>query len=609
MPTPLLARWHLLLGLAVVACVAGVEVLPLSAEPRQGIAMHGNPKHAASINHWPYVNPNAPKQGRITLGEVGSFNSLNPLIYKGESVSGVREYVYESLLARSADEPFSLYGLIAETVDMPDDRGSVTFNLRAAARFSDGVPITADDVIFSHALLRDKGWPFMRTAYSKVASVERLGDRAVRFVFAPGADREAPLIMGLMPIVPKHKTDPETFERTTLAPPVGSGPYRVSRVDPGRAVTYSRNPDWWARDLPLARGRYNFDEIKIEYVRDGTALFEAFKSGQIDVRVEDNPTRWLEGYGFPAVLDGRIIKRELATRLPAGMSALVFNARRPPFDDARLRRAMIELYDFEWINRSLFGGLMRRTESFFERSELSSFGRPADAQERTLLAPFQSVVREEIMSGAEALPVSDGRGNGRVLMQAAVKRLTDAGYVLKDGRIVDPRTVKPLTFEVLTQSRGQERLIQSYAKVLAQIGISLSIRQVDSAQYEARIKEHAFDMIQTTWDQSLSPGAEQLNRWGSDAADRSFTRNYAGIKSPAADAMIAAMVAARTRAELVSSVRALDRVLRSGDYVIPLHHLPKVWVAHWAHLAGPDGPLDTATNAGFSLDTWWSTRP
>jgi peptide/nickel transport system substrate-binding protein len=598
--------------LLLVPCLVGIVLLGagfVQAEPQGAIAMHGAPKHAADMRAWPYVNPEAPKQGRVTLGEVGSFNSLNPLIYKGESVSGVREYVYESLAVRSADEPFSLYGLIAETIDVPEDRRSATFTLRAAAQFSDGAPITADDVIFSHALLRDKGWPFMRTAYSKVARVERLGDRAVRFIFAPGADREAPMIIGLMPIVPKHKTDPETFENTTLEPPLGSGPYRVTRVDPGRAVIYSRNPAWWARDLPVARGRYNFDEIKIEYFRDGTSLFEAFKSGQIDVRTEDNPARWSEGYGFPAVLDGRVIKRELTTRLPSGMSALVFNTRRAPFDDPILRRTLIELYDFEWINRSLFGGLVRRTESFFERSELSSVGHAADAEERALLAPFGAVVRDEIMAGASVLTTSDGGGTVRGAMQAAVLRLTAAGYRMQGRYIVDPRTKQPLSFEVLTQSRGQERLIQSYAKVLGQIGITLTIRQVDSAQYEARIKEHAFDMIQTNWDTSLSPGAEQLNRWGREAADRAFTRNYAGIKSAAVDAMIGAMAEARSREDLIRATRALDRVLRSGDYVIPLHHLPKVWVAHWAHLVGPDRTEDAGTNAGFNLDTWWSTRP
>jgi peptide/nickel transport system substrate-binding protein len=570
--------------------------------------MHGTPKHAASMAHWPYVNPQAPKQGRITLGVFGSFDSLNPLIFQGESVSGVREYVYESLMARGADEPFSLYGLIAETIDVADDRSAVTFTIRRAARFSDGQPITADDVIFSYRLLLEKGWPFMRRLYTTVASAERVSDYAVKFNFVPDIGREAALLMGLMPIVPKHAVNPETFERTSLEPPVGSGPYRVTKVEAGRSVVFSRNRDWWARDLPIMRGRYNFDEIRVEHFRDHTAMFEAFKSGQIDIRTEDDPTRWLEGYRIPAVADGRILMREIETRLPASMSALVFNTRRPPFNDAQLRRALIGLYDFEWINKSLYGGLMRRTESFFERSEFSSVGRPADERERVLLAPFPAAVRPEILVGHSVLPVTDGSGNARELLRSAMQVLTRAGYRLEGRNLISPGSGMPLAIEFLAQSRGQERLVQSFATVLGQIGIRLSIRYVDSAQYEARLKAQDYDMIQTAWTSSLSPGVEQLNWWSSAAADATSTRNYAGVKNPAADAMMAVLVAAETREAYTSSVRALDRVLRSGDYVIPLHHLPHVWVAHWAHLTAPALPAAAATNAGFTLDTWWTTR-
>ena len=602
-----LARWLPASLLFVSMLLASMFVGKVSAEPRPSIAMHGEPKHSVGFKHWPYVNPMAPKQGRVTLGVLGSFDSLNPLIYQGESVSGVREYVYESLMIRSADEPFSLYGLIAESIDVPADRSSATFALRKSARFSDGKPITADDVIFSYTLLLEKGWPFMRRTYKAVASAERLGDHAVKFVFQPDSGRELALLMGLMPILPKHAIIPETFERTSLEPPVGSGPYRVTRVEAGRSVVFSRNPDWWAKDLPVARGRHNFDEIRVEHYREDTAMFEAFKAGQIDTRSEDNATRWLEGYKFPAVVDGRVMKREIETRLPAVMSALVFNTRRAPFDDRQLRRALIGLYDFEWFNKSLYSGVMKRTESFFERSDLSSVGRAADDRERALLAPFPDAVRPEIMAGASVLPVTDGSGNARTLMQGAMRRLTDAGYRLEGQQMIDARTGKALAFEFLTQQRGQERLLQGFAKILSQIGITLTIRLVDSAQYEKRLKEHDYDMMQTAWNPSLSPGVEQLNWWSSAAADATSTRNYAGVKSAAADAIMAVLVAEETRDGLTSAVRALDRVLRSGDYVIPMHHLPRVWVAHWSHLAGPDVPSGS-TNAGFNLDTWWSTR-
>ena len=602
-----LARWLPASLLFVSMLLASMFVGKVSAEPRPSIAMHGEPKHSVGFKHWPYVNPMAPKQGRVTLGVLGSFDSLNPLIYQGESVSGVREYVYESLMIRSADEPFSLYGLIAESIDVPADRSSATFALRKSARFSDGKPITADDVIFSYTLLLEKGWPFMRRTYKAVASAERLGDHAVKFVFQLDSGRELALLMGLMPILPKHAIIPETFERTSLEPPVGSGPYRVTRVEAGRSVVFSRNPDWWAKDLPVARGRHNFDEIRVEHYREDTAMFEAFKAGQIDTRSEDNATRWLEGYKFPAVVDGRVMKREIETRLPAVMSALVFNTRRAPFDDRQLRRALIGLYDFEWFNKSLYSGVMKRTESFFERSDLSSVGRAADDRERALLAPFPDAVRPEIMAGASVLPVTDGSGNARTLMQGAMRRLTDAGYRLEGQQMIDARTGKALAFEFLTQQRGQERLLQGFAKILSQIGITLTIRLVDSAQYEKRLKEHDYDMMQTAWNSSLSPGVEQLNWWSSAAADATSTRNYAGVKSAAADAIMAVLVAEETRDGLTSAVRALDRVLRSGDYVIPMHHLPRVWVAHWSHLVGPDVPSGS-TNAGFNLDTWWSTR-
>jgi peptide/nickel transport system substrate-binding protein len=570
--------------------------------------MHGAPAHAAGLAHWPYANPNAPKGGRITLGITGTFDSLNPLTFRGEAAAGIRDYVYESLMVRAADEPFSLYGLLAERIEVPDDRSAITFHLRPAAAFSDGRPVTSTDVAFSLETLREKGWPFQRNYYRRVAGIETPSPRTIRFALAPNADgsfdRELPLILGLMPIVPKHRINAETFDQTTLEPPVGSGPYRVARVDAGRQLVFVRNQDWWARDLWFARGRFNFDEIRHEYFREETALFEAFKSGEIDSLTDTDPVRWATGYAFAAVEDGRIIKTSFQSRLPVGLSALAFNTRRDPFKDMRVREALTALFDFEWINKNLYGGMVRRTQSLFERSALSSFGVPADARERFLLAPFADAVRPAVLDGSYRLPATDGSGNNRANQQAAVRLLADAGYRLEGREMIHQATRKPLAFEVLANRRTQERLLLTWQRQLETVGIKMGVRLVDSAQYESRLKENDFDMVQTFWASSLSPGNEQTNRWGSISADASGTRNYAGVKNSAADAMIQALLAARSQEDFTSAARALDRVIRSGHYVLPLFHLPEVWVAHRSHLRGPRGP--STPNSGFDLDLWWS---
>lgn len=604
-------RWVKQLQVAVLGLACGLCcAFAVSAEPLHGIAMHGAPKHPAGMAAFPYVNPTAPKGGRLAQGILGTFDNLNPLIPKGESAAGVRGYVYESLMARADDEPFSLYGLIAATVDVPDDRRSITFTLRKEARFSDGQPVTVADVVFTHGLLKAKGWPFQRASYGKVQAVDTPGERQVRFVFKPeadgSADREMPLIMGLMPIVPAHRIVSDTFEQTTLEAPIGSGPYRISRIEAGRILVFQRNPDWWARDLAVTRGRFNFDEIRHEYFRDQTVMFEAFKTGEIDVFADGDPGRWSSGYDFPALTEGRVVKREFTTRLPAGMSAMVFNTRRPPFTDKRVRDALTLLLDFDWVNRNLYGGLYKRTQSFFERSALSSFGSPADARERELLKPFPDAVMPAILDGTARLPATDGSGNNRANQQAAIALLGQAGYRLDGRRMLHTASGKPLAFEFLAASRGQERLLLTYARALEALGIVMTLRIVDSAQFEARLKETNFDMIQTHWAASLSPGNEQLGRFGSASADQVASRNYAGVKSPAVDAMIAALLAARGHEDFTSAVRAYDRVLRSGSYVIPLFHLPNTWVAHRTTLQGPglDGP-GGGTNSGFDLDTWW----
>jgi peptide/nickel transport system substrate-binding protein len=570
-----------------------------SAQPVHAIAMHGVPRHPPGFTHFPYVNPEAPRGGRLVLGQQGTFDSLNPFVVKGRAASGLRNYVYESLLTRSGDEPFTLYGLIAESLEVPPDRGSVTFHLRPEARFADGQPITPEDVLFSHAFLKDKGYPYHREHYHKVAKAEKVGEHSVRFTFDAAGDREMPLIMGLMPILPRHAFDGEP----TLEPPVGSGPYRVDHVDAGRSITYRRNPDWWARDLPVNRGRFNFDEIRIEYYRDDTSLFEAFKAGEIDLRTEDDPVRWLEGYRFAAVADGRVVKNEFDTKVPAGMTGLVFNTRRPLFQDPRVRRAFILMFDAEWINRNLFNGLYKRTQSYFERSYLSAHGRPADGFELPLLLPFRDLVKPEVLDGTYRLPVTDGSGDNRANLQAAFDLLKEAGYSQSQGRLIKNGT--PLRLEFLAQTRWEERLMLSFARTLARLGIEMRIRQVDNAQYELRRTTFDFDMLQWTWPASLSPGNEQINRWSSRTAESEGSQNLAGASNPAADAMIAALLQVEAEPDFVAAVRALDRVLISGDYCIPLFYLPRAWVAYWSHLKHPA----VAPLGGFDLDAWWTDRP
>lgn len=586
-----------------IGLAAGLGAGPAGAtEPVHALAMHGAPKHGPGFSHFPYVNPHAPRGGRLVLGQQGSFDSLNPFIIKGVAGSRLRDYVYESLLARAGDEPFTLYGLIAESIELPPDRAYVVFNLRKEARFADGQPITPEDVLFSHAVLKEKGFPFHRSHYGKVAKAEKIGERSVRFTFSAAGDREVPLLLGLMPILPSHKLDAETFERTTLEPPLGSGPYRVAEAEPGRSIIYRRNTDWWARDLPVSRGRFNFDEVRIEYFRDESSLFEAFKAGAIDVRTEDDPTRWVDGYRFAAVTDGRVVKKELDVHVPSGMAALAFNTRRAPFQDQRVRRAFILMFDAEWINRSLFNGLYKRTQSYFERSYLSSHGRPADGYELDLLSPFRDLVKPEVLDGTYTLPVTDGSGDNRANLQAAFKLLTEAGYRLEDGHMAKDGV--PLKVEFLAQTRWQERLALSFAHTLRRLGIELDIRQVDSAQYESRRRTFDFDMLQWTWPASLSPGNEQINRWSSRLADSEGSLNLVGARNPAADAMIGALLRAEREADFIAAVRAFDRVLISAEYAIPLFHLPTVWVAYWRHLRHPP----TAPLAGLDIDTWWSAR-
>ena len=567
------------------------------------IAMHGSPLEKDGFAHFSYVNPDAPKGGEVRIGILGSFDSLQPFIVRGVPAQGLRDFLYESLLTRGLDEPFTLYGHIAERIEVPDDRSAITFHINPAARFSDGEPIDADDILFSWKTLRDHGRPNHRAYYKKVTKATRIDDHTVRFDLEAD-DRELVLILGLMPVLPSHALSEESFQKTTLTPPIGSGPYRIESVDPGRSVIYRRNPDWWAKDLGSSQGRYNFDRVRYDYFRDDAAMLEAFLSGKIDIRIEEDPSRWASGYGTRKKGAIELVRKEFDIGLPAGMNALAFNTRRNKFADPRVREAIINLFDFSWINENLYHGLYERTQSFFERSRLSSIGKPADAIETGLLAKFPDAVLPSVMEGSYRLPITDGSGHNRKNWRQALNLFNQAGYELKNGRLINKASGEQLAFELLAGTTVNERLFLAFSRDLARLGIDAQVRVVDSAQYQSRIKAYDYDMIQTRWPSSLSPGNEQIFRWSSKLADRQGTFNFAGVKNPAVDAMIDAMLAAKGEEEFESAVRALDRVLISGYYVLPLFHLPKQWVGYWTRLEHPE----KTSLFGYQLDTWWASK-
>ncbi|WP_084540021.1 extracellular solute-binding protein [Azorhizobium doebereinerae] len=595
---PRRSRHGLVSGL--LALIAAVLLAPSGAGAQDAaLAMHGRPLAAPGFSHFGYVNPDAPKGGRLTLSVLGTFDSLNPLVVRGSAAPVTRGYVIESLMVRGYDEPFTLYGLLARTVTTDDARSFVEFDIDPRARFSDGAPVTADDVLFSFGLLRDKGRPNMRLYYTKVATATAHGSR-VRFTFTE-PDRELPLIMGLMPVLPRHAVDAESFDQTSLAPPIGSGPYRVAKVDAGAEITLVRNPDYWARDLPVTRGLFNFDELRFTYFRDANTEFEAFKRGLVDARFETDPGRWQTGYDFPAVRAGLVVKETIPTGLPRPHYALVFNTRRAIFADVRVRRALIELFDFEWLDRNFYYNLYGRTAGFFDGSELSSLGRKADAAEMAILAPHGEALRADVLAGTYAPPVADGSGRDRARLKAALALFAQAGWELKAGKLRQVGSGAPFAFELMVTSREQERLALGFASQMQRAGVTVNVRVVDAVQFDARRNAYEFDMVPFTWSQSLSPGNEQAFYFGSAAADMPGTRNYMGAKSPAIDAAIAALTSAYTKADVTAAARALDRALISGAYGVPLFHAPGQWLARWTRIAHPARP----SLYGTLPETWW----
>ncbi len=563
-----------------------------------GHSMYGDLKYGPEFRHFQYVNPEAPKGGDVKLAAIGTFDTLNPFVLKGVPATGLGGTV-DTLTVASEDEPFSQYGLIAESIEMPADRSWVAFTLRPQARFHDGSPITVEDVIWTFETLKTKGHPFYRSYYAQVAKAEKVGERKVRFGFAPGDNRELPLIVGQLPVLSRAYWSKRDFEKTTLEPPLGNGAYRIESVEPGRSITYRRVKDYWAARLPVNVGRENFDSIRFDYYRDTTVAIEAFKGGEYDFRQENVAKNWATAYASPAVTHGLIKKEEIPNEVPTGMQAFVYNTRRPIFQDARVRRALAYAFDFEWANKNLFYGAYTRTRSFFSNSELASSGLPG-AEELKVLEAFRGKVPDEVFTREYQPPTTDGSGNIRDGAREALRLLGEAGWTIKGQKLVNAHG-EPMQFEVLLSDPTWERIALPFVKNLERLGVAARVRTVDAAQYEKRQDDFDFDVAVFVWGQSLSPGNEQRDFWGSEAAGTKGSRNLAGIKDPAVDRLIDLVVTAPDRASLVARTRALDRVLLWGHYVIPHWHIRAYRVVHWDKFSRPA----VSPKYALGFDTWW----
>jgi peptide/nickel transport system substrate-binding protein len=591
-------------GLALLA-VSALSLVPSAsvAEPRHAISMYGEPALPPDFVSLPYADPAAPKGGRIVFGETGGFDSLNPYILKGRAPWGVQSHVFETLMGRNWDEPFALYGLLAESVETGPDRDWVEFTLRPEARFSDGAPVTVADVIWSMETLAEDGLPRYANAWSKVASVEQTGPDSVRFTFSE-PDAELPLIIGLRPILKAADWEGVDFAESSLRVPIGSGPYRIGAFEPGRFIDFERNPDYWGRDLPFNRGQHNFDTIRYEYFTDAGVLFQAFSAGELSIFREGNAARWETDYGFEAVRSGEIVKAEIPHGRPSGMEGFVFNTRRPLFADIRVRDALIHAFNFEFINQTLNGGALPRRASYFANSALAMGEGSAGPEVAALLEPFAAGLASDALE-AYALPVSDGSPRNRANMRRAAALLAEAGWEIRDGELRNAAG-EPFAFEILLSSGQNEAAATLFADALRQLGITATVRIVDQAQYNDRRNSYDFDMILNAWNMSLSPGNEQMLYWGRNGVTEPGTRNYMGIDSPAAEAMIAAMLATRDEAEFVTAVRALDRVLTTGRYVIPLWFSDVSRIAHRATLRYPERLPVYGDWIGWLPEVWWS---
>lgn len=576
---------------------------------RNGIAMHGRPALTDNFNAFPYADSNALKGGRFNLGVVGTFDGFNPFVLPSmrTTVRGLfgdeqlGSLVFESLMVRSRDEPFTLYGLIADRVEINDARTEAIFHINTLAKFQDGSPIGVDDIIFTADLLKKHGRPPYNSYVKRIKKIEKLDSQTVRFIFDSQGDRELPLLIAsVLPVLPKHAIDPEKFAKNGLTPILGSGPYEIAKFEPGQRIIYKRNKNYWGKDLSVNRGINNFDEIRIEYYRNDNARFEAFKKGIIDVFIEEQPNRWRLSYDFPAVKEGKIIKEQFTTGTPAPMVGFVFNTRRSLFADQRVRQALSSLLDFEWINRNLFDNLYERTQGFWDGSALSSIGTPANELEIKLLAPYPHAVAKDVLEGLWHPIKTNASGVNRDASKHAWQILQELGFTRQNNQAYTP-SGQPFAFEIMTRSIEEEKIALAYQRALARIGVRVSVRSVDDSQYQTRLGTFDYDIIIARLSASLSPGNEQMRRWASFSRDMEGSFNYAGVANPAIDAVIKTMIEARSTEDFTSNVRALDRILISGYYYIPLYHLPYQLVARRSYIKHPQ----YTSLYGYRISTWW----
>lgn len=569
-----------------------------------GLALHDTPKYQSDFKHFDYVNPDAPKGGSLRLSSIGAFDSLNPFILKGMAADQVSSLVYQTLMESSLDEAFAQYGLLAESVMVADDNSSVTYKLRPQARWGDGKKVTADDVVFSFDTLTTKGNPGYRAYYADVAKVTALSPLEVKFTFKSSDNPELPMIIGQLPILPKHIWSKNEFDKTTLNKSliIGSGPYEIAAVSPGKSIRFKRKKEWWGDQFAVNRGMYNFDTIDVLTFRDATVALEAFFADSYDFRLENVAKTWATGYKTPQVKSGQVKLETIPNDLPAGMQAYVFNTRRPIFADKRVREAIALAFDFEWSNKRFAYGAYKRSTSYFSNSELAAQGTPS-GRELEILNQYKSQLPKDVFGPVYALPKSDGSGNNRSGLRRAMELLDEAGYKLNDkGQRIDPNTGKQMQFEVVDVQQAFERWTLPFAANLKKIGIIMNFRVMDPAQYQNKLNDLDFDMVIGSFPQSLSPGNEQRSYWHSSTAEVKGTRNLAAVHDPVVDALVERIARAHSRDELVALCKALDRVLLSGQYVVPQWHMNAWRIAYWNKLGHPDQPPPYGLPV---IETWW----
>jgi microcin C transport system substrate-binding protein len=561
------------------------------------LALYGEPALAADFTHFPHTNPDAPAGGSMVRDAIGSFDSTNPFIIQGTPAAGLSN-IYDTLLTQNPDEPFTMYGLLAEGIRLAPDRGWIEFDLNPQARFHDGEPVTAEDVVFSFNTLTEKGQPFYGAYYADVTEVRARDEDTVRFTLGDSESRELPLIIGQLPILPAHYWKDRDFEAPTRDALLGSGPYRIAQVDPGRRIVYERVEDYWGHDLPVNQGRHNIKRLVFDYYRDHTVALEAFKAGNLDMRIENSARQWATAYDFPAAREGLVKRLEVPSGQPAGMQAYVMNERRPMFKDRRVRQAFNLVFDFEWLNQNLFYGAYTRTRSYFANSPMAASGLP-EGGELALLEPYRDQLPEEVFS--TPLPMAEPE-DMRERLRQAMALLQDAGYEHRnDGKLFHAETGQPLRFEVLLHDSQFERVVQPLLRNLARLGVEGKLRTVDVSQYLNRLRDFDFDMVVGSYPQSNNPGNEQREFWGSEYADRPRSRNLIGLEDPVVDALIDKLIAASSREALDDAAHALDRVLLWGFHVIPQWHLDSTRIVVWDKFAG----IEPYPHYGIDLDAWW----